>query len=226
MHPNRSAAPLLAGLALAFACALASGPATAAPAPASDEPAAGKPSDAGHPPAKAAKPNLFELKPSLALDTLIVFVLLLFVLQRFAWKPLMQALHEREHQLEHTFEEAEKARAETARLLAQQKGQLDAAAGEVRALLDEARQTAQKVRDDMVKQAQQEAESVRKRAEAEIGAARDQALMDIWGQAADLAVSVAGTVVPRELNAADHRKLVERALAELPGPAKANGRGN
>ncbi|MFO0957152.1 MAG: F0F1 ATP synthase subunit B [Isosphaeraceae bacterium] len=203
--------------------------ASAAYAPASDEPAAGKAAEAGHPPAhaaKAEKPNLFEPKPPLALATLIVFALLLFVLQKYAWKPLMEALHEREHQLEHTFQEAEKARAETARLLAEQKTQLDAAAGEVRALLDEARQQAQKVRDDMVKTAQQEAESVRKRAEAEIGAARDQALMDIWGQAADLAVSVAGTVVPRELNAGDHRKLVEKALADLPGPSKANGRGN
>lgn len=220
MLRNRSAAALWAGLALATALVLSVGPTSAVAF--ADDAAAG-----GHAAAPAAEknPSLFELKPPLALATLIVFALLLFVLQKYAWKPLMQALHDREHQLEHTFQEAEKARTETARLLAEQKAQLDATAGEVRALLDEARQQSQKVRDDMVKQAQHEAESVRKRAEAEIGAARDQALMDIWGQAADLAVTVAGKVVPRELNSADHRKLVEKALADLPSPAKVNGRG-
>lgn len=226
MFRNRSAALPMAALALALVLA-AGPPARSAPPFANDDPAAAA-AEGGHAPAKAEQPNLFELKSPLALATLIVFALLLFVLQKYAWKPLMSALHDREHQLEHTFQEAEKARTETARLLAQQKAQLDATAGEVRALLDEARQQAQKVRDDMVKQAQQEAESVRKRAEAEIGAARDQALIDIWGQAADLAVSVAGKVVPRELNPTDHRKLVEKALADLPSPAKAraNGRGN
>ncbi len=98
------------------------------------------------------------------------------------------------------------------------------AADEVRALIDKARQDAQAAADQIVKQAQEEAESARLRAQRDIASARDQALAEIWQKSADLAVSVAGRVLAKQLNADDHRRLLDAAIQELPA-AGANGHG-
>jgi F-type H+-transporting ATPase subunit b len=201
--------PLLLGLVLVGS------PAVSSALSAQEESAPHQPEAEGHS-APGGTPNFLEFKPELALATLIVFVLLLIVLRIFAWGPLMKALHDREHNLEHTLLETERARDEAAELLKQHKAQLDQAQAQVRAMLDEARQHAQILKDDMVRQAQDEAEAARQRAEREIGAARDQALMELWNRASDLAVSVAGKVLPRELSDEDHRRLIAQAIDQLP----------
>src|SRR5205823_13920536 len=97
---------------------------------------------------------------------------------------------------------------------------------QVRAILDEARRNAQAAADEIVKKAQAEAQASRKRAEREIGNARDQALAEIWTKTADLAVTVAGRVLAREMNPEDHHRLVQVALHELPErPSGTNGQG-
>lgn len=160
----------------------------------------------------------------LAIWTVIVFGVLLAVLGRFAWGPLMKSLHEREAHLQQVLVDSERARNEAEAIAAENRRQMAAAGDQVRALLDEARKEAAATADSIVRKAQQEAESARQRAEREIGGARDQALMEIWSKTADLAVSVAGRVLAKELNESDHRRLVEVALNELPADGS-NGRG-
>ena len=176
----------------------------------------------------AAEPemvNPLKLEPALVFWTLVVFVLLMFVLGRFAWKPLLKALQERERHLEHVLTESERARNESEALLAEHRKQMARAADEVRALLDKARADAQAMTDQMVKQAQTEAEAARQRAQREIAAARDQALAEIWQTSAELAVTVAGRVLAKQLSADEHRRLLEAAIQELPATAEANGYG-
>ncbi|MBX6312171.1 MAG: F0F1 ATP synthase subunit B [Isosphaeraceae bacterium] len=171
-------------------------------------------------------PNILEFKPPLALATLIVFLVLLLVLWRFAWGPLSQALAERERNLERTLEETERNRAESERLLAEHNARLAQATEEVRALIERARRDAEATAQGIIQKAQEEAESARQRAERDINSAKDQALMEIWSKTADLAISVAGKVLERQLSADDHRRLVEVALNELPAaPVDSNGHG-
>jgi F-type H+-transporting ATPase subunit b len=174
---------------------------------------------AGHGGEVAPEPKILELKPELAITTLIVFVVLLFVLQRFAWGPLAKALSDREHNMESAVTASEHAKAEAERLLAQHRAQMDQAGEQVRAILDEARRDAAALADTISKKAQAEADAARERAERDIATARDHALLDIYAKSADLAVSVAGKVLGRELNESDHRRLVEYATAELPATA-------
>jgi F-type H+-transporting ATPase subunit b len=169
--------------------------------------------------------NPLRPEPTLAIWTLIVFVGLLFVLGRFAWKPLLAALHERERHLEHVLTESERARNESEALLAEHRKQMARAADEVRAILDKARADAQAMTDQMVRQAQTESEAARNRAQRDIAAARDQALAEIWQKSADLAVTVAGRVLAKQLSADDHRRLLEAAIQELPAAPGANGHG-
>jgi F-type H+-transporting ATPase subunit b len=174
---------------------------------------------------KAEPPNPLKAEPTLAIWTLVVFLCLLGVLTKFAWKPLMHALHEREKHLEHVLHETERARNESEMLLFEHRKQMAQAADEVRSLLEKARQDGQMTAEQIVKAAQSEAEQTKQRATRDIGAARDQALAEIWEKTADMAVSVAGRVLSKELTEADHRRLIAAAVSELPAKPGANGHG-
>ncbi len=178
--------------------------------------------ETGH---SSAPQNPMKPEPTLAIWTLVVFLGLLAVLTRFAWKPLMHALHEREKHLEHVLMETERARNDSESLLSEHRKQMARAADEVRAILEKARQDAQLTAEQIVKLAQGEAESARERAQRDIAAARDQALAEIWEKTADMAVSVAGRVLKKELSGTDHRRLLDAAIAELPAAPGANGHG-
>jgi F-type H+-transporting ATPase subunit b len=169
--------------------------------------------------------NPMKAEPTLAIWSLVVFLVLLTVLTKFAWKPLMHALHEREKHLEHVLHETERARNESEMLLSEHRKQMTRAADEVRSLLEKARQDAQVTGENIVKAAQTEAESAKQRAHRDIGAARDQALAEIWQKTADMAVSVAGRVLSKELTDSDHRRLLDSAMAELPAAPGVNGHG-
>lgn len=169
-------------------------------------------------------PNIIEAQPSLAIWTVVVFGCLLLVLGKFAWKPLMTALHEREAHLEHVLQDTEKARNEAEAIAARHRKELALAADQVRALIEEARKEATVAANSIIQKAQAEAEESRKRAEREISGAKDQALMEIWSQTADLAVSVAGKVLGKELGESDHRRLVEMAMGELPANGQEGSR--
>lgn len=172
----------------------------------------------------AEEPNILEFKPSLMVSTVLVFCLLLAILWKFAWGPLSEALTERERRQEEVVRHAEEARAESARLLAEHKRQMASAAEQVRQMLEEARRQADLNAQTIVQKAQAEAEAARDRAEREIGTARDQALSEIRSKTADLAVSVAGKVLSKEMSHDDHRRLVDSAIGQLPASGT-NGHG-
>ena len=212
---------VVVAMALALAPArLASAFADEAPAPAS---AHGEAAPAEGHGSGDEQPRILEFKPTLMVATLLVFLVLLAVLWRFAWGPLSEALADRERKQEETIKNAEDARAESARLLTEHKKQMESAAEQVRQMLDDARRQADANAQTIVQAAQQEGEAARERASREIGVAKDQALNEIWSKTADLAVSVAGKVLSKELSPDDHRRLVESAVGELP--ASANGLG-
>lgn len=172
----------------------------------------------------SSQPNILEPQAPLAIWTVVVFGTLLLILGKFAWKPLMKALHDREEHIEHCLLESEKARNEAERLMVENQKNLAHAADHVRALIEEGKRAAEATAASIVQKAQAEAESARERAEREIASARDQALTEIWSKTADLAVSIAGKVLARDLNDADQRRLVEVAMSELPAMTNGEGR--
>jgi F-type H+-transporting ATPase subunit b len=177
----------------------------------------------GVPPEPAINP--VEPKASLMIWTILVFVLLLIVLTRFAWTPLLAALHSREQHLEHVLLETERARNESEANLAEHRKLMARAGDEVRGILDKARQEAQATAEQLIKQAQAEAELAKQRAQRDIGQARDQALGEIWEKTAGMAVAIAGKVLTKELNDTEHRRLLDAAIKELPAATSSNGHG-
>ena len=156
----------------------------------------------------------------------MVFLGLFLLLRRFAWKPLSEALHQREEHLEHYLLQTEKVRNESEQLLAEHRRLMAQADERVKSIFDKAQKEAQASGEEIIKSARAEAEAARDRAQREIATARDQALAEIWSQTANIAVSVAGRVLSKELGEDEHRRLLDLAIKELPAaPVSANGHG-
>lgn len=194
---------------------------------ANDEPAHGAaPAEAhagaGHGAAASAEPNILELKPALAICTALVFLALFGILWKFAWGPLSAALDKREAYHQETLDKAENARAESERMLAEHRALMAKASDDVRAIMDEARRDAESMSNGMIQKAQAEALASKERAERDIAGARDHALAEIWTRTADLAVNVAGRVLAREIGPEEQKRLLDRAVSQLPA-AETNG---
>jgi F-type H+-transporting ATPase subunit b len=159
--------------------------------------------------------NVMALRWELGLWTLVVFSLLLLILRKAAWKPMLEGLRNREESIRSAIEEAHRAREEAQRLREQLQGEMNKAHEKVRDILDEAHRNAQRTTEEMVAKARGEIQSERERLRREIGLARDQALQEIWNQTAQLATLVSAKAIRRELTQDDHRRLIDEALAEL-----------
>jgi F-type H+-transporting ATPase subunit b len=164
---------------------------------------------------KAVKHDLFGWAMDLGIWTLVVFLLLVFVLGRFAWKPLLQGLEHRERAIHSALHEAQQARDEAARARVQLDEQLRRANDQVRAMLDEARRDAERTTAEMTAEAHKKMQAEQERLQREMRLQYDQARRDIQTQVAQLATLVAGKVIRRQVNADDHRQLVDEAVAEL-----------
>ncbi len=160
--------------------------------------------------------NIFNLQEwPLGVWTVVVFLILLFILRKYAWGPMLEGLQRREQNIRATVNEAQQAKQEAQRLRAELQAEMDRAAEKVRQLMDEARGKARQLTEEELSKARTETQKERERLHREISMARDQALQEIWNRTAQLATLVAAKAIHRELNVDDHRRLVDEAIAEL-----------
>lgn len=161
------------------------------------------------------KAGLFDGSFLTALAAVIVFSLVLVILGKFAWGPILSGLKDREQKIGDDLQAAEDKAKEAHALLDQYKQQLADAQADARKVIDEARQDAEAVRKRMVAETASEIDALRKRATDEIDQARSAALQEVYGAAGDLAVAVAAKVLQREISDADTAALVDASLKEL-----------
>ncbi len=161
--------------------------------------------------------ELLSADPGLIVWTIVTFVLLLGILWKFAWNPILGALDARERAIQSTIEDAERLRAESEKVLEEHKKRLAEARQEGNRVLDEARQAGERMKQDIVEKAREEGTQMVARAERQIQLETEEAVQKIRAQAADLALLAAERVLGRALNEADHRRLADDAVAELIG---------
>jgi F-type H+-transporting ATPase subunit b len=159
--------------------------------------------------------SILDIRWDLGLWTVVVFVLLLWVLRRYAWKPMLTGLGRRESNIREALAEAQRARDEAQRMQAQLQAQLNQAQEKVQGIYDEARRNAKQMTDEMVAKARTDIQTERERLQREIEVARDQALHALWNQAAQLATLISAKTIRRQINQDDHRRLVDEAIAEM-----------
>jgi F-type H+-transporting ATPase subunit b len=160
--------------------------------------------------------------PDLAIWTVIVFVILLFVLKRFALGPILEALGRRESHIADQIAQAEKRHEQARQLLAEYEQKLAGAAKEVRDLLDEARRDAEHTKQEILAEAKSGADAERARALRDIEAAADAAVKSLAERSTELAVELAGKIVQAKLTKDDHARLIEEAIAKFPASTPSN----
>ncbi len=158
--------------------------------------------------------GFMKVSPGLSFWTVVTFLLLLFLLNKWAYPYIMSIVIDRENHIREMVEGAEKSRDEAQRLLAHYRQQLDNAKNEARAILDEGKQDAQKVKDSLIADARDEAERIRDRATREIELAKDKAMKELHDEVVVLSTEIAGKVLRRKLNPDDHRELIQTYIRE------------
>ena len=145
--------------------------------------------------------------------TLITFLALLFILKKFAWKPILGAVSEREKGIRDALASAVEARKEMEGLQADNERILKEARVEREAMLKEARELKNKMIDDAKQDAKLEGNKLITQAQAAIEAEKKAAIADLKSQVAKISISIAEKVVREELsNPGKQEKLVESML--------------
>jgi len=157
-----------------------------------------------------------ELRTDLAIWTLVVFLLLLAVLTRFAWRPLMNGLERREQHIAEMIEDARRSSEKAAAFLKQYEAKMAATSDEIRDMMAQARKDAEQAKERILGEASVAAQRERERAVADINVAKNAALQEMTEKSVDLAVTVAGRLIHRQLTVDDRANLVREALGQLP----------
>jgi F-type H+-transporting ATPase subunit b len=147
--------------------------------------------------------------------TVLIFGLVLVVLGKFAWGPLLSTLQDRENFIRDSLTEAKKDREEAEARLKEYTTKLEEARAEASAIVEEGRRDADVVRVKIEEDARQQAETLLDRAKREIEVAKTTAIRELYEKSASLATDVAERVLRREVSTADHERLIAEALDQL-----------
>ena len=165
---------------------------------------------------EGGKVNLLSPNGGLMFWTLLIFVVLLIVLSRFAFKPLVAAVEAREASLEAAITKAAQDRDAAARLLAEQQAQLEAARAEAQKYIADSRVTAEKLKTSMLEETRAQQQEMLDRARRDLENEKVRAIAELRREAVDLALAGAGKLIAKNLDDAANRKLVEDFLASIP----------
>jgi len=159
--------------------------------------------------------NPLTFDPSAMLLTFITFFALLFILGKFAWKPILEMIELREKRIEGSIEQAEQDRAEAKKLLEDYQQRVANVESEVAGLREQGRQDAEGMRKDILGKANADAALVAEKALKEIDLAKNQALQDMRREAVGIGLSIAGKVVGRSLDGADQRRIADEVVGDI-----------
>ncbi len=159
--------------------------------------------------------GIMDLNPGLTLWTVITFLVLIVVLGKFAWGPIVKMLDERERTIRDAVDQARKERAEAERLLAEQKESLDKARREAAALAQRSKAEVEALRQDLTARARKEADDLVTAARAQIQEEKGKAIQELRGQVADMAIEAARRLIPQAIDEKTHRSLVEEYVKQI-----------
>ena len=164
----------------------------------------------------AEKTSLMSPNTGLMFWTFVIFVSLLFILSKYAFKPITAAVEAREAALREAIETAKRDRDEAALLVQQHRAKIEEARGEAQRFITEARAAGEKVKSHMLEETKTQQQEMLDRARREIDAERDRAIAQLRREAVELAISGAEKVIERNLDTDANRKIVETFLASIP----------
>ncbi len=158
---------------------------------------------------------LLKIDTGLIVWTIITFVTLVLVLGKFAWKPILAALHSREQEIADALKKAEEAKKDAERMMNENRIAMEKASNETARLIAEGRAMAEQLKSDIVAKANDNAKKMLDQAKEEIAREKDSAMAQLRSEVADLSIAVAEKILDESLDGAKQKKMVDKALQQL-----------
>jgi len=163
---------------------------------------------------------LLRFNPGVGIWAIVTFVLLLLILKKFAWTPILDALDARETAVRDSLEQATRVQAENARLAAEQAKILSEARTEAAALIQSARESGETLKKSLEQAAQDEKRRIIASATQEIEAQTAAAVASLRKTTADLSIGIAEKLIRQNLDDARNRALVDQLIQDVSAKAK------
>jgi F-type H+-transporting ATPase subunit b len=158
---------------------------------------------------------LVQLDPGLFIWTIATFLVLLALLAKFAWRPLLKALDDRQALIRKSLEDAQHARQELERLQQESAQIISSARAEAESIVSQSRSDAERLRQELKQTARAEAATIVKNAERQIELQTHQALRQIREEAVDLSIMIASKLLGRNVSKEDNDRLIKQTLEQV-----------
>ena len=158
---------------------------------------------------------LIQPDPGLFIWTIVTFLVLLALLAKFAWRPLLQALESRQERIRNSLEDAERARQELERLQQESAKIMQQARIEAESIVTQTRADAERLREELKQKAKDEADNVLRNAQQQIQLQTRQAIQQIRHEVADIAVLLASKLLERNIAKEDNARLIDDTLKQI-----------
>ncbi|MEA1997674.1 MAG: F0F1 ATP synthase subunit B [Gemmatimonadota bacterium] len=159
--------------------------------------------------------DLLAINPGLIFWTAVTFIILFFLLKKYVWGPILDAVDRREQSLKGILSDAEKAREDGKKFLKQYEDQLANARDEVNRILDDGKSRASKSTEELIRRARNESAEIIERARAEIDRERRKAADQIKDHVVELSLRAAERLIQETLDNRKHRDLIQQAISEI-----------
>lgn len=162
------------------------------------------------------KPMLLSVNPGLIIWQILIFVILLFILKKIAWKPLLTALHAREQNIKDTIANAETLKKEAEQMMEQNRKNLAEANSQSMKIINDAKEVANKMRDEIIQKSQEESRKIIDQARSEIKQEKETAMADLRSEVSDLAIKAAEKILKDNLDEGKQKKIVNDFISQIP----------
>jgi len=159
--------------------------------------------------------TLLDVNPGLIVWTVITFVLLLLILRKVAWKPILSALDQRETTIKESLEKAEQAKQDAIQILKQNEANLARAEEESQKIIEQSRQYAEKLKEQMLQASKTQAQKIVEDASAEIERKNEAAFDELKAQIAGIAVDAAERILKENINKEINKKIDNNYINEI-----------
>ena len=159
--------------------------------------------------------SLINVSPGLVFWTVITFIVLLLVLKRVAWKPILTALDQREAAIKESLEKAERAKEEAQKVLDENQANLSKAEEESKKIIDQGRAYAEKLKDQILQESRQQAQKIIFDASEEIERKKESAFNELKNQIAEIAVQAAEKILKENVDKERNKKIVNDYIGEI-----------
>jgi F-type H+-transporting ATPase subunit b len=171
--------------------------------------------EAGHEGGEAEAFSPFSINTGMAFWTILIFLILLAVLWKMGWPLILKSVEDRERRIQQQLDDAERGRAEAARLLEEQKQLLAAARAEGHEIVARSKTVALKERETLLAKAHEEQEQLLARARREIATETEKALIEVRREAVEISLAAASKLIEANLDSDANRRLVTQYIDHL-----------